>query len=104
MYDDQELTARYGEKASEIRKLQDAFPPPFPVRGMAEDESDLLTASKQHLFGLVDARCQIRRSPLVRMQLLDESAVCPSDVLDTRPGLKAKDLTGLLLRHFSRGS
>jgi hypothetical protein len=35
------------------------------------------------------------------MQLLHERMVSPADLLRARPRLKAKDLIGLLFRHFA---
>ena len=58
-------------------------------------------ASKQNLLGLIDPGREIRRPPLVGMQFLHEGAVSAADLLRVRPGLKAKDLIGLLFRHFA---
>ena len=58
-------------------------------------------ASKQHILRFIDAGGKIRRPPLVGMQFLHEPAMGPSNFLGTRARLKAKDLIGLLLRHFS---
>src|SRR5205823_15009212 len=44
---------------------------------------------------------EVRRPPLVGMQFLHEHAMGTSDFLRTRPRLKAKDLIGLLFRHFA---
>ena len=60
-------------------------------------------AAKQNIFGLVDPGREIRRPPLVGMQFLHESPMGAGDLVGPRPGLKAKDLIGLLLRHFSAG-
>jgi len=60
-------------------------------------------AAKQNIFGLIDPGREIRRPPLVGMQFLHESPVGTGDIVGSRPGLKAKDLIGLLLRHFSAG-
>ena len=57
-------------------------------------------ASKQHVLGLVDAGRKIRRPPLVGMQFLHEGPVRAGDFLGARSGLNAKELIGLLLRHF----
>jgi len=59
--------------------------------------------TKQDVFGLVNASSQIRRSPLIGMQLLHQRAVSPANFGVVRPGLKAKDLIGFLLRHWSGG-
>ena len=61
-------------------------------------------ASKQHILRFVDAGGEVRRTPLVGMQFLDERAVGARDVLGACPGLKTKNLVGLLFRHFSRGN
>jgi hypothetical protein len=60
-------------------------------------------AAKQNIFGLIDPRREVRRAPLVGMQFLHEGPMGTGDVLSPRAGLKAKDLMGLLLRHFSAG-
>lgn len=61
-----------------------------------------MTAKKDFL-GLVDPGGEIRRAPLVGMQFLHKRAVRAADVVGARTGLQAKDLIGLLLRHFSTG-
>ena len=53
------------------------------------------------VLGLVDTGREIRRSPLVGMQFLHETAMGPSNVLRARASLQAKDLIGLLFGHFS---
>ena len=58
-------------------------------------------ASKQNFLGLIDTGREIRRPPLVGMQFLYEGAVSAGDLLRARSGLKAKDLIGLLFRHFA---
>ena len=60
-------------------------------------------AAKQNIFGLIDPSREVRRPPLVGMQFLHEGPVSAGDVVSPRSGLKAKDLIGLLLRHFSPG-
>ncbi len=60
-------------------------------------------ATKQNVLGLIDPGREIRRAPLVGMQFLHEDAVHTRDLVGPRTGLKAKDLIGLLLRHFSPG-
>ena len=57
--------------------------------------------AKKSILGLVYAGSEVRRAPLVGMQFLHESAVRPADVVTPRPRLQAKDLIGLLVRHFS---
>ncbi len=64
-------------------------------------------AAKKDFLGFVDAGRKIRRSPLVGMEFLHERAVRAGDGVSARPGLQAKDLIGLLFRHFpgrSRGA
>ena len=61
-----------------------------------------MTAKKDFL-GLVDSGREIRRAPLVGMQFLHQRAVRAADVVGARAGLQAKDLIGLLFRHFSAG-
>ena len=57
--------------------------------------------AKQSILGLVYTGGEIRRPPLVGMQFLHKRAVRAADVVGARAGLQAKDLIGLLLRHFS---
>ena len=58
-------------------------------------------AAKKNVLGLIDAGREVRRPPLVGMQFLHERPVGLSDVLRTGSRLKAKDLIGLLFRHFA---
>ncbi len=58
-------------------------------------------AAQKNVLGFVDAGRKIRRSPLVGMQFLHERAVGAPDVIGARPRLNAKDLIGLLFRHFA---
>ena len=58
-------------------------------------------AAKKDFLGFIDTGSEIRRPPLVGMQFLHEPAVGTPDLLRGRPRLKAKDLIGLLFRHFS---
>ena len=57
--------------------------------------------AKQNLLGLVYTGGEVRRPPLVGMQFLHERAVRPADFVAARPRLQAKDLIGLLVRHFA---
>ena len=57
--------------------------------------------TKKSILGLVYAGSEVRRAPLVGMQFLHEGAVRPANVIPPRPRLQAKDLIGLLIRHFS---
>ena len=57
--------------------------------------------AKQSILGLVYTGGEVRRPPLIGMQFLHEGAVRPSDVVAARPRLQAKDLIGLLVRHFA---
>ena len=58
-------------------------------------------AAEKNVLGFVDAGRKIRRPPLVGMQFLHQRAVGAADVLGARPRLHAKDLIGLLFRHFA---
>ncbi len=58
--------------------------------------------AKQSILGLVDASREVRRAPLVGMQFLHQGSMSPADVVTPRPRLHAKDLIGLLVRHFAR--
>ena len=57
--------------------------------------------AKQSILGLVYPGSEIRRAPLVGMQFLHQSAVRPADLIAPRARLQAKDLIGLLVRHFA---
>ena len=57
--------------------------------------------AKQSILGLVHTGSEIRRAPLVGMQFLHQGAVSPADVVTRRSRLQAKDLIGLLVRHFA---
>src|SRR5512139_301283 len=57
--------------------------------------------AKQSILGLVYTGSQVRRAPLVGMQFLHQGAVGPADLVTARPRLQAKDLIGLLVRHFA---
>ena len=57
--------------------------------------------SKQGILGLVYTGGEIRRPPLVGMQFLHKGAMRAGDVVAARPRLQAKDLIGLLRRHFA---
>lgn len=69
----------------------------------AEIPSGISATAKQNIFGLIDASREVRRPPLVGMQFLHERPVSTGDFVSPRAGLKAKDLIGLLFRHFSVG-
>ena len=56
--------------------------------------------TKQSILGLVHPRGEIRRPPLVGMQFLHERTVGSTDLVAPRARLQAKDLIGLLVRHF----
>ena len=58
-------------------------------------------AAQKDVLGLIDASREIRRAPLVGMHFLHERTVRTADLLGVRPRLQAKDLVGLLLRHFA---
>ena len=58
-------------------------------------------ATHKHFLGLVDASGEIRRPALVGVEFLHERAVGASDVVRARTRLQAKDLIGLLVRHFA---
>ena len=57
--------------------------------------------AKQNFLGLVYSGGKIRRPPLVGMQFLHERTVSTADLVAPRPRLQAKDLIGLLIRHFA---
>ena len=57
--------------------------------------------TKQSILGLVYPGGEVRRAPLVGMQFLHQGTVRSGDVVAPSSGLQAKDLIGLLVRHFS---
>ena len=57
--------------------------------------------AKQSILGLVYTGGEVRRPPLIGMQFLHEGAVRPTDFVTPPPRLQAKDLIGLLVRHFA---
>ena len=57
--------------------------------------------AKQSILGLVYSGGEVRRPPLVGMQFLHQGAMRPPDLVAARPRLQAKDLIGLLVRHFA---
>ncbi len=58
-------------------------------------------AAKKNFLSFIDAGGEIRRAPLVGMQFLHQRAMRAADVIGVRASLQAKDLIGLLFRHFS---
>lgn len=58
-------------------------------------------SAKKSVLGLVYTGRQVRRPPLVGMQFLHEPAMRTPDLVLARPRLQAKDLVGLLVRHFA---
>ena len=57
--------------------------------------------AKQSILGLVYTGGEVRRPPLVGMQFLHEPTMGTADFVPPRPRLQAKDLIGLLVRHFA---
>jgi len=57
--------------------------------------------AKQSILGLVYPGSEVRRAPLVGMQFLHEGSVGSADFVAPRSRLQAKDLIGLLVRHFA---
>ncbi len=57
--------------------------------------------TKKNFLGLIDLGGEVRRAPLVGMKLFHQGTVGPSDFFGTRPRRHAKDLIGLLFRHFA---
>ena len=60
-------------------------------------------AAKKNILGFIDPSREVSGSPLVRMQLLHQRAMRAADVAGARTGFQAKDLIGLLFRHFAAG-
>ena len=59
-------------------------------------------ASHQHFLGLVDARRETRRPPVVGMKFLHERAMGSRNILAGSAFRKPQDLIGFILGHFSR--
>ncbi len=57
--------------------------------------------AKQSVLGLVHTGGEVRRPPLVGMKFLHQPTMSPADFIAPRSGLQAKDLIGLLGRHFA---
>src|SRR5258708_19758471 len=57
--------------------------------------------AKQSILSLGYTGGEVRRPPLIGMQFLHERAVRTPDFVPPRPRLQAKDLIGLLIRHFT---
>ena len=56
--------------------------------------------SQQRVLGLVDASRKVVRAPLVGVDPFHQRPMSADDFLGLGAGLKAKDLVGLLLRHW----
>ena len=56
-------------------------------------------SAQENVLGLVDPGREVRRAPLVGMELLHQRPVRAADLLGARPRLKPQDLVGLLFRH-----
>ena len=61
----------------------------------------LAMPAQQDFLGGVDLGSEIRRAPLIGMKLLHQRPVRAGDVFGARARRQAKDLIGLLLRHFA---
>ena len=57
--------------------------------------------AKKSVLGLVDSGREVRRPPLVGMQFLHQPSMSAADFIAPRASLQAKDLIGLLRRHFA---
>src|SRR3981189_2264406 len=57
--------------------------------------------AEEKILGLVYTGSEVCRPPLVGMQFLHERAMRAPDLVAPRPRLQAKDLIGLLVRHFA---
>ena len=57
--------------------------------------------AKKGILGLVYTGSEVRRATLVGMQFLHQGAMRAPDFVPARPRLQAKDLIGLLVRHFA---
>ena len=58
-------------------------------------------ATKKDLLGFIDPSREIRRPPLVGMEFLHQRAMRAADIVGARTSFQAKDLIGLLFRHFA---
>ena len=55
---------------------------------------------EQRILGFVDASRKVVRAPLIRVDAFHQRPMGVDDLLGLGSGLKAKDLVGLLLRHW----
>ena len=58
-------------------------------------------AAQKNFLGFINAGREIRRPPLVGMELLHQRAMRAANIVGARTGFQAKDLIGLLFRHFA---
>ena len=58
-------------------------------------------ATKKDFLGFIDSSREIRRPALIGVEFLHQRAMRAADVFGARTGFQAKDLIGLLFRHFS---
>ena len=59
-------------------------------------------SAQQDFSRLVDASREVRRPPLVGMELLHQRSMRFSDLIEARTRLKPQDLVGFLFRHYAR--
>ena len=55
---------------------------------------------EKRVLGFVDASRKVVRAPLIGMEFLHQRPMGAGDVFGLGSGLKAKDLIGLLMRHW----
>src|ERR1700743_2825113 len=86
------MTGRRPERESEATRC---------LEGLVAVTELAVMRAKQSILGLVYTGGEVRRPPLVGMQFLHKTAVRPADLAAPRARLQAKDLIGLLVRHFA---
>jgi hypothetical protein len=59
-------------------------------------------SAQQDFFRLIDAGGQVRRAPVVGVELLHQRPIRLSDLVEARTRLKPQDLVGFLFRHYAR--
>ena len=60
-------------------------------------------AAKKNFLGFIDTSREIGRPALIGVEFFHQRAMRARDVIGARTGFQAKDLIGLLFRHFSAG-
>src|SRR5215831_10069040 len=80
---------------SHNRRIWSGLTSPEGSSGFAVTRNSAMP-TKQHVLCLIDSRREICRPSLIGMQFLYQRTVRATDLFSGSPGLKAKDLIGLL--------